>query len=277
VQSIKEIALNLKPGDDGVWVASNRSKVSYPDDGNQTCFQVEDFSFWFRHRNNCIISTMRQYPPSGAVLDIGGGNGFVSSAIKKAGMEPILLEPGDIGVLNARARGLAPIIHSTLQDAGFKPDSVPAAGLFDVLEHIEEDVAFLTCLKKILKPGGRVYLTVPAYGFLFSDEDREAGHYRRYTRRSLSECLASAGFEVEFASYIFALLPLPVFLFRTLPSNFPRRDREKISKVRSQHSGPPNIFGKLLNALFACETWLITKNIPLPFGGSCMLVARKPR
>ena len=61
-----------------------------------------------------------------------------------------------------QGRGLTSVICSTLQDAGFKPGTVPAAGLFDVLEHIEDDVGFLKTLNEILVPKGRVFLTVIA-------------------------------------------------------------------------------------------------------------------
>jgi 2-polyprenyl-3-methyl-5-hydroxy-6-metoxy-1,4-benzoquinol methylase len=275
--SIEKITTNLEHDKRGFWVSKNQSDISYPDHGNRHYIKIEDTSFWFRHRNNCIVSAMHQYPPSGSIFDIGGGNGIVSHAIKSAGMSPIILEPGLDGALNAQSRGLCPIIVSTLQDAGFIPESIHAAGLFDVLEHIENDVSFLKDVEKLLYPGGRVFLTVPAYNILHSNEDDEAGHFRRYTKRTLSRCVKAAGLEVEYASYFFAILPLPIFLFRTLPSYFSRTQQNSNQRDRSEHAPPPHIFGKLLDALFTCETWLISKRMSIPFGGSCMLVARKPR
>ncbi len=274
--SIGEITTNLKPLEDGVWVSKDRSEISYPEEGNQICLQVEDSSFWFKHRNDCIVEAMRQFPPTGTVLDLGGGNGFVSVAIKHAGLEALLLEPGPQGIMNAKARGLAPVICSTLQDAGFKPGTVPAAGLFDVLEHIEDDVGFLKTLKEVLVPEGRVFLTVPAYNFLRSDEDDEAGHYRRYTIRTLSDRVRAAGFEVEFASYIFFILPVPIFLFRTLPSRLWKRRRTDPARMQSEHSPPSNLAGRVLDTLFSFETRLIRNGKPIPFGGSCLVVARAP-
>lgn len=132
---IGKIATNLEPRGDGVWIAKDQTEISYPDDGNQICLEIEEFSYWFKHRNDCIVEAMRRFPPAGTILDLGGGNGFVSLAIKNAGMEPLMVEPGWRGIKNARSRGLTPVICSALQDAGFKPNTVPAAGLFDVLEH----------------------------------------------------------------------------------------------------------------------------------------------
>jgi 2-polyprenyl-3-methyl-5-hydroxy-6-metoxy-1,4-benzoquinol methylase len=196
---IDKIADNLVPGEDGIWESRNRSSISYPEAGNAACCAVEDGSFWFKHRNRCIVEVMRIRPPAGALFDIGGGNGFVASALIEAGMETVLVEPGKTGVVNAKTRGVSNIIQSTLQDAGFREGTIPAAGLFDVLEHIEDDVSFLKTLSGLLIQGGRLYLTVPAHQVLWSVVDEHAGHYRRYTVKSLSKVLSHAGFDVEFA------------------------------------------------------------------------------
>ena len=140
--NIADISTNLEQHDDGIWYSPTQHPVSYPENGNRRSYSVEDGSFWFRHRNNCIVDAMRCFPPGGPVLDIGGGNGFVSLALQESGLEPILLEPGYTGVINAHTRGLPVILCSTLADAGFRESSVPAAGMFDVVEHIKDDAEF---------------------------------------------------------------------------------------------------------------------------------------
>jgi len=77
---------------------------------------------------------------------------------------------------------------------GLKPASVDAAGAFDVTEHIEDDLGFLRELGGILRPGGRLYVTVPAFPFLWSQEDTDTGHYRRYTLPAIEAVLRKAGF-----------------------------------------------------------------------------------
>lgn len=62
-----------------------------------------------------------------------------------------------------------------------------------------------------------LYATVPAFNFLWSREDVDAGHVRRYTLDGISEVLGRAGLDVVFASYIFRALPLPIFLMRSIP------------------------------------------------------------
>jgi len=56
----------------GIWMMAPASGVHYPIDGNETCRRVEDASFWFCHRNDCIAAMIRNYPPKGFILDIGG-------------------------------------------------------------------------------------------------------------------------------------------------------------------------------------------------------------
>jgi hypothetical protein len=60
---------------DGIWFASRQGPVSYPKHGDSTCLQVEDRSFWFRHRNQCVASVVRRSAPKGPLPDIAGGNG----------------------------------------------------------------------------------------------------------------------------------------------------------------------------------------------------------
>ena len=151
---INKIASNIKMANDGIWYSKKIRKISYPENCSEFCFPLEDHSFWFRHRNQCILETMRSFPPNGTILDVGGGNGFVSHAIQKSGMDVILVEPNIQGIRNAKSRGLQSIICSTLEDAGFAENSVPAIGIFDVLEHIENDVYFLNLIKNILVKDG---------------------------------------------------------------------------------------------------------------------------
>ena len=77
---IQSISTGLRLAEDGIWYSSENQDVSYPPDGNEACFAIEDGSFWFKHRNSCIASIVRNFPPEneGTIFDIGGGNGYVS-------------------------------------------------------------------------------------------------------------------------------------------------------------------------------------------------------
>jgi 2-polyprenyl-3-methyl-5-hydroxy-6-metoxy-1,4-benzoquinol methylase len=260
--------------EDGIWSSRNQSRISYPEAGNKVCFQVEDNSFWFNHRNDCILKVLSAYPSGGVLFDVGGGNGYVSQALKKSGIDTVMLEPGKTGVANVKVRGVHPIIHSTFQVAGFKQHVIPSVGLFDVLEHIQEDVVFLGTIRDHLQPSGRLYLTVPAYQWLWSVVDDDSGHYRRYTIRSLSGVLSQAGFEVEFASYFFAAMVAPILLFRHIPSRLGLRKSREIEGYAEEISPSTISMNRLMTWMLRPELKVLGKKKTLRLGGSCILVAR---
>ncbi len=267
------IAPNLRLNEEGIWCSIDSSTISYPSEGNEDCFAIEDASFWFTHRNACITEVVRRFPPSGTIFDIGGGNGVVANALRRGGFDVALLEPGMEGARNARVRGIETVICSTLEDAGFLRGSLPAAGLFDVLEHIEDDEGFLRSLHAYLMPGGRIYLAVPAYNLLWSAEDDYAGHYRRYTLKRLDRVFRAAGFTGEFSTYFFQPLPLPIFLLRTIPSLL-RLYRVSAENTQSEHAGGGSA-GAVLDRLLARERQQLARGRSIPFGGSCLVAYRK--
>jgi SAM-dependent methyltransferase len=276
---LARISSSLAQGDAGIWVplaSGSASKVSFPTHGHQECLAVEDQSFWFRHRNACLMQTLARFPPDGAVFELGAGNGFVTSAFERAGHECVALEPAVEGARNARLRGVRTVVCSTLESAAFQAGALPAIGLFDVVEHIEQDGPFLTEVARVLSPGGRVYVTVPAYRWLWSDEDVEAGHFRRYSLRRMRRDLESVGLSVEYATYFFSPLLPPVFLFRTLPSLLRRRSTAPASRAAAQHAPAPGLFTRMLIKALDAELAWLRAGRRMPFGSSCLLVARKP-
>ena len=262
---------------DGIWYSKGTSNISYPEMGNSSCFQLEDNSFWFKHRNLVIIEVLKKFPPpENIMLDVGGGNGFVSSEIEKYGVNAILIEPGKIGIQNAKKRGLNNLVCSSLEDLLINESTIPAIGLFDVLEHNEKDKDFLAQIYKILKFEGRIYLTVPAYNFLWSGEDIYAGHYHRYNLDTIAAIVKMAGFIIEYKTYFFSILPVPVFFFRSLPFKMGfRRGSKDFNNQANEHSKRKGIIGNILDRIWSWEIKKINKSEIIPFGGSCFIVAKK--
>lgn len=272
---ISDLADNLYL-QDGIWFSKNNSEISYPKEGNMACYEIEKDSFWFKHRNNCIIEAVKTYSLQETFIDIGGGNGYVAKGLEEQNIKSILLEPGLEGALNAKKRGLRHIICSTLEDAGIKKNSCMAVGLFDVVEHIKEDNVFLRTIYDLLAHKGLVYITVPAFSILWSKEDDDAGHYRRYTVKQISRLLKEQGFEIEYSTYIFSILPIPVFLFRTIPSLLKlNKNSNDINKHRKEHSQKKGILTALLDKIWERELDYIKRKRKIPLGGSCFIIARK--
>ena len=268
----------LQAGEEGIYYSAASEAISYPEEGNEACFQIEDHSFWFRHRNDCIRELVKKFPPrgKGPIFDVGGGNGFVARGLMDAGWEVVLVEPGPSGARNAKKRGLEHVICGTTHSAGFKNGSLPAIGVFDVVEHIEDDLSFLRHLRDLLEPGGMLYLTVPAYNFLWSHEDAEGGHFKRYTLASMKMKLVEAGLKPVFGTYIFRFLPLPVFLFRSLPYRLGLIGKGNAGReVKRDHSQKQGFLGAMMARSFESEVNRIRVGKTCKLGASCLVAAKK--
>lgn len=280
IMDIETFSSDLKLAEDGVWYGPEFQHVSYPDNGHDDCFSVEDSSFWFNHRNDCIVALVDSFPPQNnePIFDIGGGNGFVSSGLQHSGFNVVLMEPGALGAANAKKRGLKNVICATTETANIKKQSLAAVGLFDVIEHIGDDIAFLKSINRLLKDGGYLYTTVPAYSFLWSQEDVLAGHFRRYNIREISRILVSAGFSIAFASYIFRPLPIPIYLLRTIPYRLGIPNKVNVTKnIQRDHVVNAGYKKNLMNVMLKAEVHNIRKQNSMRFGGSCLIAAIKNR
>ena len=273
VINIPDIANGLEIKDD-IWICKSHSSYSYPYSGNELCFSVEENSFWFKHRSNCVIEVIKKFPPpNNTLFDIGGGNGYVSESLTKEGINTYLVEPGEQGIKNAKIRGLKNLICSTIEDAGFKKESLPSVGLFDVIEHIDDDTKFLHTIRDYLVKGGRLYATVPAYSLLWSKDDVYAGHFRRYRRKELEDKFTKTGFSLNYSTYLFSFLPLPIFLFRKIPGilrkekNIDLQEYTRYHQVRSRGS---NVF---VQQMCNMELKRIKKQKLIPLGSSCLMAA----
>jgi SAM-dependent methyltransferase len=271
---IAAIAPGLELRDDGIWYSADEQAVSYPSDGHGACFALEDGSFWFRHRNACIVAAVQTFAPPGTIFDVGGGNGFVARGLLDAGFDAVLLEPGAAGARNAQRRGVRQIICATTDTAGLRDASLPAVGLFDVIEHIEDDAAFLQSLRTKLRRGGRLYATVPAFQSLWSKDDVGAGHFRRYSRAAIARTIADAGFAIDYATYIFRPLPLPILLFRVVPDRLGVAIEREKRKDEREHQVFGGAVSRVLDRVLASELRNIRAARPMRFGGSCLVVAR---
>lgn len=271
---IRHLAPNIREREKGWFEAIGSQDVSYPADGNDDYFRIELESFWFRHRNNIIVDAIRTWSPEGLLVDVGGGNGYVTFAIQEAGYGVALLEAGSNGVRNARMRGVRCVVHAAWEQAGFLPDTIGAVGLFDVLEHVADDIGFLRSLWTALAPGGLLYLTVPAHAWLWSGEDVHAGHFRRYAKSNLVERVTESGFELERMTHFFSFLAGPMFIARTLRDHLqgPRNFRQQ---AQAEHRPPGGLAQILVSRLCAAERALLARGWELTVGSSLLLVARK--
>jgi len=262
--------------ENGVWRPRSQDamslQVSYPADAHGDYFEIEEKSFWFAHRNACILQALRNFPPQGPVFDVGGGNGFVSQMLEREGFSTVLVEPGLRGIENAKLRRLPNLLHSTFVEAGIKRETVPAVGLFDVVEHLSDDSQFLSEIALYLKKEGKLIITVPAHSYLWSLEDEKAGHFRRYSRSSLLALVEKSEFKTLYATYFFSWLPLPIFLLRSLPTKLGILRTKETPAAQHRLSPMSDAIMKILRKR---EISKIRKLQSMSYGASLLIVASK--
>jgi SAM-dependent methyltransferase len=140
---------------------------------------------------------------------------------------------------------------------------------FDVLEHCEDDALAVAELARVLTPGGRMLLSVPAYQWAWSDHDVQAGHHRRYTRPRLTRLVEGAGLEVRRATYAFGGV-FPLFLAE--------RARRRLRPPPEGDTRLPQVSAradKVLMRLCALDARVL-RHHDLPFGSSVFVAAVKP-
>ncbi len=273
---LKKIALGIRKDKIGIYFSNKESNISYPEDGNENYMHIEENSFWFKHRNDIIAESVMLHSGTKTFYDIGGGNGFVAKRLQDEGVPVVLVEPGKLGAINAHKRGVKNVLCSTLEDAEFIPEKIDAVGLFDVVEHIENDLVFLKRINQYMKKNGHIFITVPAFNLLWSNEDNDAGHYKRYTTTKIGKVLESSGFRIVYSTYIFSILPLPVFLFRTLPSKIGlNKNSNNVKKHQKEHDSKNGIVKNLLDRIWMWELNRVRNNKSIPIGGSCFMIAQK--
>lgn len=143
-----------------------------------------------RNYNRHLCETVKRHDPgTGLAIDYGAGLGTFSGCVRGDRARVLCVEPDE----NLRARLHAEGYRVAEAVAGIATASIQYAFSLNVLEHVPDDTAAIRDLARILEPGGRLMLFLPAFPLLFSSMDRKVGHYRRYTRADLVRLLASAG------------------------------------------------------------------------------------
>jgi SAM-dependent methyltransferase len=237
-------------------------------------YRAEERHWWFRARRAILADMLERMhlPETVAIADVGCGTGGMLPVLARYGRVTGVDESSLAREYCARSGFLDVQSPAEWQRAGERYDLVTA---FDVIEHVEDDVAFLKSLHDHLVPGGRLLATVPAYPFLWSTFDEMNHHYRRYTGRTLKRSLAASGFSVLRFTHMNAFL-FPALagarLFDRAFGRPPQNEAERRRLVeRWFHVGPLN---GLLESIFASERyWLRVGGFP--FGASIIAVASK--
>jgi SAM-dependent methyltransferase len=232
-------------------------------------FHLEDRYWWFVARRRMAIGLLRQAAPNCEyVLDLGCGTGVVSRELNEFS-KAISLDMSERALEYCRQRGLTMCVRGDGARLPLRSESVSAVLGLDIFEHIEDDDSAFREAHRILRPGGVVVLSVPAFRALWGPHDIALHHFRRYTARQAAAKLRAAGFEVEKVGYsVFFLFPL-VVVSRIL-------EKAKRGEARASLPRVSASLNKMLVGLQALETKIIlSPGGRLPWGSSVVAVARK--
>ena len=216
--------------------------------------------WWYRARADLLEAALAGFATDTTlVLDVGSAD------------EPSVpwLRGEQHVTVDVDPRGLHPGegVCASAMSLPFRDATFDLVSAFDVVEHCEPEAAAVAELARVLRPGGRLLLSVPAYQWAWSDHDVRAGHHRRYTRPRLVAAVEAEGFVVLRATYGFAAV-FPLFAAERLTRRVRRPAAAKLPE-------PSPAVERMLIGLSRVERrWL--RHHDAPFGSSVFLAADKP-
>jgi SAM-dependent methyltransferase len=237
--------------------------------------KIEANHFWFEYRNKLILWIIQQYSPLAKnFLEIGCGTGFVISYIQR--MMPRLVISGSeiysegLKFVSVRLKDVT-LYQMDARQIPFN-NEFDLIGVFDVIEHIEDDSNVLQQINKALKPGGKVVITVPQHKFLWTKIDELSYHKRRYTKQELEQKITTAGFTIlKIVPFMSLLMPFQV-ISRLFNKNSDLTEENVVETVK---------MNRFINAVFkfitTIEYLFIQSGLGFNFGGSLILIACKTK
>jgi SAM-dependent methyltransferase len=234
-------------------------------------YRVEETHWWYLGRRRIIQTLVETIcktlnNPNPRILDVGCGTGANLKMLAGFGQaEGVDISPQAIEF--CRERGLNSVKLGAIEELPYERDSFDLVTALDVVEHLDDDVAGLREMRRVLRRDGRLLLFVPAFMFLWGVQDDVSNHRRRYTLPSLLKAVEAAGFLVEWSSYANISFFLPVLVVRSVMRWLGLRAATEYGINISLMNGP-------FSQLFAAERFVL-KGGRLPFGVSAVCIARR--
>jgi SAM-dependent methyltransferase len=234
-------------------------------------YKLESFYWWFVARRRLLESFVKEIAGEfnrPAILDVGCGTGINFSVLTKYG-DAFSSDASGEALSFSKSRGIDGLVRSHIESLPFRDSTFDVITALDVLEHIDNDLGAMDELLRVTKDRGVLVITVPAYGFLWSEHDEALHHRRRYAASELRNKLANAGFDVERITYYITFLFFPILFMRLVQSV-----SKKSIHAKTSHIVLPKWLNSLLIGILAFERFLL-RWINFPFGVSIVCLARK--
>lgn len=234
-------------------------------------YEVEETHWWYVGRRRiirCLVekigSTLNN--PNPRILDVGCGTGANLKMLADYGKaEGVDISPQAIEF--CRERGLDSVKLGAAEHLPYESDSFELVTALDVVEHLDDDVAGLREMRRVLGRDGRLLLFVPAFMFLWGVQDEVSNHRRRYTLPSLLKAVEAAGFSIEWTSYANISFFLPVLVVRSVM-------RWLSLGAATEYGINISLMNRPFSWLFAAERFVFKRG-RLPFGVSIVCIARR--
>src|SRR5215470_20538 len=235
-------------------------------------FRVEQSHWWHIGRRHIlsgfVADICRQVTDRRPrILDVGCGTGANLLMLSKYG-EAEGVDISEDALAFCRERGLDKVKLGAGEKLPYDDGTFDLVTALDVVEHLDDDLAGLREMHRVLRPGGRVLLFVPTFMFLWGLQDDVSNHRRRYRLPELRRVLEQAGFEIERTTYANITFFLPILLMRKLM-------RVTGIKTDSENNINVSALNGVLGGLFGAESTIL-RYTNLPFGVSGLCVAKKP-
>lgn len=229
--------------------------------------QHDTTHWWYRARREILSDYLKRWaaiPQRAHILEIGCGTGHNLPMLAEFG-EIDAIEIDETAGAQASERLGKQVGSSPLPElVGVAPASYDLVAVLDVVEHVEDDVAALKAMAKLLKPGGKILITVPAHQWMWSAHDVVNHHKRRYSKATLSAALEKAGLEGHKLRWFNSLL---------FPAAVAARFAGKLSgKDDSDDSPPPKLLNTVFEKIFRLERHLLGR-VPMTPGLSIIVLA----
>ncbi len=244
----------------------------------QQFLDLERDHWWFRGRRTVylgLLDTVLQPTKRGRLLDLGCGMGGFLSSLQDMGFDVFGADMDFESLQQCIDRGFTQCAQMDSYELPFADHSFDVVTMFDAIEHVEDDYRAMGEVARVLKPGGQVIISVPAYQFLYANNDRVAQHYRRYNRNMVNELFQRAGLKVARNThanvFLFPLILPIVLTIKLFEAVFDR----KHESLHSNLSFPmPKFMNQVLHRIFAAELW-VTRKHNWPFGHSIVAIAQR--
>ena len=240
-------------------------------------YTLERSHWWFKARLEILESFVRKMrfaperPP--AILNAGAATGATSVMLKRYGEVTSLEYDRDCAAFLEEILG-EEVLRDSFTELSLRDDSVDLVCAFDVIEHIDEHREAVREAHRVLRDGGRLFLTVPAFQSLWSEHDEINHHFRRYRLGELVSLLRDNGFVVEYASYLNFVLFAPIAAVRFAAKLLPKR-ATAASTGSDFERFESKLLDKVLYGVFKAEQVFFDRGWRLPFGVSAMAIASK--